>query len=525
MAAIYDLAPPTPDPATPLADDSVRLLGRLGKMLDARRPELERFQAYYEGQHRLAFATSKFREAFGSLFSAFADNLCELVVDAVEERLNVEGFRMGPRGTDADKDAWRIWQANQLDAWSQIAHTTALVKGVVYVLVGPGEDNRTPEITIEDPCHTIVLYEPGSQRRRMAGLKRWVDDGGRLLANLYLPDRVEKYQSNEERRPGDWSDMSRVKWERRVVDGEAWPLRNRLGVVPLVPLVNKPQLDSEGRSEIASIIPLNDAINKLVADMLIASEFGSYRQRWATGIEVPIDEETGQELEPFKAAVDRLWIARGSGDINNPPKFGEFEQTDLSSFTTAVELLVQHVASESRTPYHYFMQHGGQPPSGESLKSSETGLVAKTTRKQRLLGEGWEEVISLAFRQIGDSEKAAILDSETMWRDPESRTEAEHVDALIKMASLGVPHEILWEKWGATPVEIGRWNRIIAAKNAAAEPAAPVQDTAEQRSQQLTASFASEIARLISANSNTPRNKRIVRDGQGQLAAIVEEPA
>jgi hypothetical protein len=319
--------------------------------------------------------------------------------------------------------------------------------------------------------------------------------------------------------------MSRVKWERRVVDGEAWPLRNRLGVVPLVPLVNKPQLDSEGRSEIASIIPLNDAINKLVADMLIASEFGSYRQRWATGIEVPIDEETGQELEPFKAAVDRLWIARGSGDINNPPKFGEFEQTDLSSFTTAVELLVQHVASESRTPYHYFMQHGGQPPSGESLKSSETGLVAKTTRKQRLLGEGWEEVISLAFRQIGDSEKAAILDSETMWRDPESRTEAEHVDALIKMASLGVPHEILWEKWGATPVEIGRWNRIIAAKNAAAEPAAPVQDTAEQRSQQLTASFASEIARLISANSNTPRNKRIVRDGQGQLAAIVEEPA
>jgi hypothetical protein len=295
--------------------------------------------------------------------------------------------------------------------------------------------------------------------------------------------------------------------------------------VPLVPLVNKPQLDSEGRSEIASIIPLNDAINKLVADMLIASEFGSYRQRWATGIEVPIDEETGQELEPFKAAVDRLWIARGSGDINNPPKFGEFEQTDLSSFTTAVELLVQHVASESRTPYHYFMQHGGQPPSGESLKSSETGLVAKTTRKQRLLGEGWEEVISLAFRQIGDSEKAAILDSETMWRDPESRTEAEHVDALIKMASLGVPHEILWEKWGATPVEIGRWNRIIAAKNAAAEPAAPVQDTAEQRSQQLTASFASEIARLISANSNTPRNKRIVRDGQGQLAAIVEEPA
>jgi hypothetical protein len=529
MAAVYDLIPEPPDPAEPLDPQSLTLLRRLGKMLEDRRPELERHQAYYEGQHRLAFATSKFREAFGSLFSAFSDNFCELVVGAVEQRLNVEGFRMGPRGTEADKDAWRIWQANQLDADSQIAHTTALVKGIAYVSVGPGQTLDTPEILVEDPCQTIVMYEPGSRRRRAAGLKRWVDDSGRLMANLYLPDWVEKYESDNVSRTGQW-DLTRIRWRRRLVDGEPWPLRNVLGVVPLVPLPNNPQLTSEGRSEIASVIPLNDAINKLVADMLIASEFGSFRQRWATGIEPNIDPETGAEVEPFKAAADRLWMARGSGDINNPPRFGEFEQTDLTQFTHAVELLVQHIASESSTPYHYFMQHGGQPPSGESLKSSETGLVAKAMRKQRFFGEAWEEVISLAFRQIGDIEKAKIVESETIWRDPESRTESEHVDALIKMASISVPHEILWEKWGASPTEIARWKELIAAGESTEPPAnervtvteagPPAPDpavAADQRHQQTIA----EIARLIA--SNGPKTKRVLRDPQGHISALVEE--
>jgi hypothetical protein len=46
---------------------------------------------------------------------------------------------------------------------------------------------------------------------------------------------------------------------------------------------------------------------------------------------------------------------------------------------------------------------------------------------------------------------------ETIWRNPEFRTEGELTDALVKMASLGVPHEALWERWGASQVEIERW--------------------------------------------------------------------
>ncbi len=69
----------------------------------------------------------------------------------------------------------------------------------------------------------------------------------------------------------------------------------------------------------------------------------------------------------------------------------------IKSFVTGVEMLVQHIASQTKTPPHYFYL-SGQFPSGESIKSAETGLVAKVLRKQRYFGEGWEEVVRLGFK-------------------------------------------------------------------------------------------------------------------------------
>jgi hypothetical protein len=73
-------------------------------------------------------------------------------------------------------------------------------------------------------------------------------------------------------------------------------------------------------------------------------------------------------------------------------RFGQFAQTDLTVFVKAVEMLVQHIASQTRTPPHYFALTG-QFPSGDAIKSAETGLVAKVRRKMRPLRRGWEEVI------------------------------------------------------------------------------------------------------------------------------------
>lgn len=454
-------------PTTPLG-----WMTRLEKMLNRDQKSLAIYDDFYEGRHPLAFATPKFRDAFGFNFREFADNWCKLVADAVEERLNVEGFRLGAK-PGGDRKAWDIWQANQLDAESQLGHAEALITGRCYALVWDGPDPRYPEITIEHPTEMIVATASGCRRRRLAAMKRWLDDSGYIFGTLYLPDGIYKFQSKTRLKQDRISTITPTKWAERRDPKEAWPLPNPLGVVPVVPLVNRPRLLGNGVSEIADVIPIQNAVNKLVLDMIVASEFGAAPQRWATGLEVPKDPVTGQPVEIFKVMLDRIWSVKSTDT-----KFGEFGTTDLTNFVKGIELLVQHIASQTRTPPHYFYLGGGQPPSGESIKSAETGLVAKTRRKMRHFGEAWEEVIRLSFLVIGDKGRSKITDTETIWRDPESRSEAQHIDSVIKLKALNVPDEILWEKAGFSPTEIDRMKAMRDAAVASGEaPAGPPAET------------------------------------------------
>jgi hypothetical protein len=485
VAEMFDV----PGETIVIPTDSAGLLRTLNAALDVRATRIQRFQDYYDGRQRLAFATSKFRQAFGSLFGAFADNFCPLIADAVEERLDVEGFRIGPaEGDDTDKAgdrlAWKMWQTNELDFWSEIAHKEAIVKEQSYALVQPpGDDPGVPEITMESPLNSIVIYEAGSYRRRRAGLKRWIDDDGYLNATLYLPDQVEKYiaKTKSQSGPINWSTTG---WAPRDVRGEDWPLRNPLGVVPLVPLTNRPRLDGTGQSDLISVLPIQDAINKLVMDMIVASEFSAYRQRTATGISIEIDETSGDPTEQFQADVARIWASE-----NENAKFGTLEASDLQPFVSGVEMLIQHLASQTRTPYHYFLQHGGQPPSGDSLRASEAGLIFKASRKKRYFGQSWEKVVRLGFLAIGDTARGQVMESETIWRDSETKTESEHADALIKLGAIGVPEEQLWEDWGYTPTQIARFAMQKAADAQVPVTVAAVQTVPETATGPVTRTF------------------------------------
>src|SRR5580765_2615627 len=92
------------------------MLGKLDAQAEAVRAPTD----YYNGVHKLAFATAKFREAFARYFPPMANNWMKLVVDTPVSRLGVEGFRFDHDPTkagwdqDADQDAQAIWQANNL---------------------------------------------------------------------------------------------------------------------------------------------------------------------------------------------------------------------------------------------------------------------------------------------------------------------------------------------------------------------------------------------------------------------------
>jgi hypothetical protein len=449
-------------------------LKRLSTTLTARREKLARYDRYYSGEHPLAFATEKFREAFGGLFKELADNWCEVVVDAVEERLDVDGFRFG-KEPEADEDAWEIWQRNQLDADSQLTHSEALVTGYGYALVWADAEGD-PLITVESPQQCIVAHAQGNRRKRSAGLKQWVDDDGFALAYVYLPDGIHRFRSlAKQDSQADYQPQGElVQWQPYSPDGAEY-LPNPTGDVTLVPFYNKPRLSKPGLgvSEIDKVIGIQNAVNKTVADLLVASEFGSFRQRWATGLTLDVDDK-GNKVNPFRNAPGAIWADEST---DPPANFGEFGETNLANIVKAIEMFVQHLASQSRTPPHY-LSAAADRLSGESIKAAETGLVAKTRRKMRYFGESWEEVMRLSFA-MSDDPRSKVVDAETVWADPESRTESEHVDATSKKKDLGVPWQQLMEDLDYTPPQIARM-RAMRAQDALEEllmapplPAAP----------------------------------------------------
>lgn len=455
-------------PAAQAPSDPMMWVKRLYAEMNLRRPIIKRAANYYDGDHNLAFASEKFLEAFGGLFRAFADNWCATVVDAAEERLNIDGFRVSTDVEKADKKAWSIWQRNELDAQSQIAHQESLYAGAAYVTAWPGDDGKAV-ITVESAMGSIIDCHPKFARQRRAGMRTYLDDEGFEHAELFLPDRAFQFRSKTKRTGG--GDPSRGQW---MIDPDApagsldssGSMRNPWGVVPMVELRNRPRLHVARRvgwaahSEIASIMPLQDAVNKLVADMLVASEFAAAPQRFVAGYTPKFDEQ-GNEIQPtWRPGAGRTWTAESNED-GTIPQFGQFQVADLSNFTKAIGMVIQHIASISRTPQHY-LDSSADRLSGESIKAAETGLVAKVRRKMRPLGEAWEEIMRIAGMIDEIDELKNATEMETIWGDPETRTESQHIDALVKKISLGVPLEQLQSEAGYTPPTIARFAGMIA---------------------------------------------------------------
>jgi hypothetical protein len=424
------------------------------KVLEARLDEQAKasklYERYYNGEHRLRFATEKFREVFGGLFGTFSDNWCGIIVDAPVERLEVTGFRFGD-DSQSDADAWDIWQQNNLDAESVITHTEAGKNGACYVLVDGSEAAREenggqPRITAEHPSQCVVAHAPGDRRQRLAALKRWRDDDGYAYANLYLPERVHKFRSADKVR--EITEHSRIQWTARRDDAGG---RNSLGVVSIVPVYNNPGLMAGGRSDLLLAIPMQDAINKQVLDMMVTSEFQAFRQRVLIGVDLPRGPD-GQVLPQaeVKALVSRIWSFK-----QHDAKVQELGESNLQNYVRPIEMLIQHLAAQTRTPPHYLLSSIVNA-SGDALKAAEAGLVSKVRKKQLDFSEAWEEVMRLAFKAKGDTERASEMRAHTLWADPEMKTEGEKVDAAVKLRTLGVPLEMCWERVGFSQEEIRR---------------------------------------------------------------------
>jgi hypothetical protein len=471
-------------------DPAIAYLYDLYPQLKKRESGLSVLDDYYTGDHPLPFLTpahaEKMRSQFRQMLEESRSNFMRLIIDVVDERLQVDGFRVSA-DTDiqSDKDSWDIWQANKLDSLSRAAFLDSLVKGVSYMSVWQdADDDGYADIAVEDACETIIAYTPGSNfRSRDAALKTWVQDTVER-ATVYMPDGCYRFERKLEQT--DAGTTAAPSWARLTGSdsysatrldsgqgGNAWKpvedvdpyVDNPIGVVPIVPLRNRGRTLVEGESEISDLTQIQNQINAFNFLLALAGYFGAHRQRWATGIKLEMDEANGTLKEPFDAAIDKLWA---SEDPN--AKMGDFQQTDLSGYLDSIHQKIEHLAINSRTPRHYFTA-SGQEPSGDAIKSAESGLVRKIERKQAALGESLEEVMQLA-REFSDMDTS--VDSEVVWADPATESEAVRADATIKKFGAGlIPKEQALEDLGYSQTQISRMLAMEASERLLNQVAQP----------------------------------------------------
>lgn len=439
---------------------ALQLVSLLESELIRRRGPIDRHNDYYRGKHPLNFASEEFAKFHGARYRDFSDNWVQVVADSPVERLTVTGF-VADGEISADKDLWKVWQVNGLDADSQLGFLGAVTGGRCFVLVwGDPDDPDMPCVTFEDASQCIVGYEPGSRRLRRAALKRW-QDGNMDFATLYLKNEVWKFSrplARQDKSP-QMADVDEEfkTWTPREMGDEPNPQPNPMGVVPMVELPNKPMLVEDPISDVAGVVAMQDAINLVWAQLFTASDAASFPQRVIMGAERPMLPKlnsAGEIVGKRAVDLDKFQVDRVAWITGKDARIAEWSAANLTMYSGIIEVAVGHLAAQTRTPQHYLIGKMANLAEG-ALLAAETGLVKRCDEKTLWYGQGLREMGRLIALAKGEDAKAEALRSgRVLWAETESRSHAQMADALLKLKQLGFPFEWLALRYGLTPTEV-----------------------------------------------------------------------
>ena len=382
------------------------------------RPENALKARYYDGRQRVRDLGISMPPSLSGLPAVVG--WPAMVVDVLEERLDFEGW------TDPAFDA--LYQANDLDVVSSMAHTDALIYGTSFLVVGTGDMGAgEPEVTVR----SVSPNEMTAVRNPLTGL---VEVAAHFTSfDGFMPDRVTVYTADAtywmERRGGEWSEKNRDE--------------HGLGSVPVVQLVNKPRSSKAGgRSEITPAIRYyTDSGVRTLLGAEVAREFYAVPQRYMMGApESFFLDEDGKPRGAWDAMMGKI-LAIERDEDGEVPEVGSFPAYSPSPFFEQLRSLSQMVSAEGGVPATYLGFTSDNPASGDGIRMSENRLVKRAERRQGQFSRGWTEVARLAALTssgLRESLAGSVESVRPLWRNPATPTMAATADATLKMIQAGV---------------------------------------------------------------------------------------
>jgi hypothetical protein len=403
-------------------------------------PRYTRYWNYYQGHQPLVYATEGLTDLFNDLRSRWTQNWSAVVIDSVADRIQLQRIRV------ADNDAASAQLATLLEASevvleSEDVHLSALVTGEAYVIAWPDEESGQPEAYYNDSRNVHLFYEADQPRRKRFAAKWWIGDDGHRLLTLYYADRLEYYRSINVVRADTTAPLL---FANEVSNGKSFNQvgsePNPYGIIPVFHFRRERRVIS---SELANVIEPQNAINKLLSDMMIAAEFGAFPQRYIISQASP---------GKFKNAPNLIWDIPGNADEGQPTSVGQFATTELSNYLEAIDKWTTAIAIISRTPKHYFFGQGGDP-SGEALIAMEAPLNHKAQKYITRWTATWSELAQFMMQVAG---MGTIADDAIIPVFDEPETVQPYTQALIRKESVQAGIPLMWqmEQEGYTEQEL-----------------------------------------------------------------------
>lgn len=432
---------------------------------DGRNLRYARYRDYLDGKHELQFASPKYQSAFGNLFAAFAYDRTNTVVDAHADRLKVTGFTSKEEGVQ--ELAQELWDANSMDRREGEVENEAFGMGDGYLIVE--RHPRTGQTMIwPNDAQNIRVHHSGEIPGEIDfAVKAWKVDNDYMRLNVYRPGFVDKFISTMRAPSG--MPMSPKAFERYVIAGELNPMPlNVPGIVPVFHVANNARSGQYGKSELQHVIPLQNALNKSVTDLIVAMETGAFPQRAILGVDpgpAP-DPKSVSKLQRFELGMDRILEVIGAN-----AKIAEFQAIALAQFIASAEFFDTTISRVTRIPVHWLTMTG-TPLSGVAYRIAESPFTSKIEDRQISVGEVYGNAMEYALRLDGFGDPGEIT---PIWKSAAPRSIEEEMELALQKQSLGLPLEYILK--GVSEIEDTDIPAIIDLVDAAKAQAQRVFDS------------------------------------------------
>lgn len=413
---------------------------KLEAQIEAQKLYAKPYEQRYANEYVLPFIAQEYREVYGaradtllvSLLEAPRSGAAAIGIDALVERLTVLGGTSDDPATNAAVKA--IWEDNDLDVMHHEAIRDTLVRSVSYGAASRAVDGRRSVVTIESSEQATVHRMKAPPYDVDAYFKISVDEWtGKRTALFQIVDfdihLIEDDTPAQDPDPAGTGTMSR--W--RIARTEPRP-----GAVPVVEFPHTPRLIVPPKSEIEPITTLVDLVDLIEGLMVFAGHFGAVPIRFVSGLDVPRDPKDptkpllgpdGKPLIGFNPRADHVWIG-GPGT-----EFGQLTPANLTTFTQWAAHARANLRTKTKVASTYYALDLKSHMSAELLKTDEAPMV----RRLRLMGP--QGVLNQSYRRL--LSHAAAIEGHfgrirPLWEDPQTRMDAQAVDAFQKAVASGI---------------------------------------------------------------------------------------